>query len=64
MFVGSFGGDFLQFQQDTVNAFAAFKDAGVTQLLVDLTNNGGGFVCLGQFLHQFLAGSQSGYPFV
>ena len=64
MFVGSFGGDFLQFQQDTVNAFAAFKDAGVTQLLIDLTNNGGGFVCLGQFLHQFLAGSQSGYPFV
>lgn len=23
----------------------------------------GGFVCLGQFLHQFLAGSQIGYPY-
>ncbi|TFK31946.1 hypothetical protein BDQ12DRAFT_693246 [Crucibulum laeve] len=62
MFVGSFEGDFEAFQSDTVAAISAFKSAGVSQLILDLTNNGGGFVCLGQFLHQFLAGSKFGYP--
>ncbi|KAI0790457.1 hypothetical protein C8Q75DRAFT_117560 [Abortiporus biennis] len=62
MFVGSFEGDFVQFQTDTQAAIAEFKAAGVTRLILDLTNNGGGFVCLGFFLHQFLAGAQIGYP--
>ncbi|KAF9256020.1 hypothetical protein L218DRAFT_882730 [Marasmius fiardii PR-910] len=63
MFVGSFGPlDFDQFQADVVAAIDAFKEAGVTRLLIDLTNNGGGFVCLGQFLFQYLAGSKIGYP--
>ncbi|EJD02041.1 uncharacterized protein FOMMEDRAFT_141224 [Fomitiporia mediterranea MF3/22] len=62
MFVGSFEGDFVQFQTDTVSAMNHFLSVGVTRLLIDLTNNGGGFVCLGQFLHQFLAGAQIGYP--
>ncbi|PPQ72200.1 hypothetical protein CVT26_006931 [Gymnopilus dilepis] len=63
MFVGTFEpDDFNQFQVDTAAIIAEFQKAGVTQLLIDLTDNGGGFVCLGQFLHQFLAGSQIGYP--
>ncbi|KAG6864821.1 hypothetical protein C0991_006942, partial [Blastosporella zonata] len=62
MFVGSFAGDFDGFQTDVVSTITAFKEAGVSQLLLDLTNNGGGFVCLGQFLHQYLSGSQFGYP--
>ncbi|KAF5325046.1 hypothetical protein D9619_009605 [Psilocybe cf. subviscida] len=63
LFVGTFEpDDFDQFQNDTVAAVNAFKAAGVTQVLIDLTNNGGGFVCLGQFLHQYLAGSKIGYP--
>ncbi|RDB23935.1 Peptidase S41 family protein ustP [Hypsizygus marmoreus] len=62
MFVGSFGGSFGGFQTDVVSAITEFKAAGVTQLLIDLTNNGGGFVCLGHFLHQYLAGSKIGYP--
>ncbi|KAJ7855118.1 hypothetical protein B0H14DRAFT_2754840 [Mycena olivaceomarginata] len=62
MFIGSFEGDFEGFQTDTASAIAAFKDAGVTRLIIDLTNNGGGFVCLGQFLHQYLAGTRIGYP--
>jgi hypothetical protein len=42
MFVGSFSpNDFDQFQSDVVATTAAFKAAGVTQLLIDLTNNGG-----------------------
>ncbi|KAJ7594181.1 hypothetical protein C8J56DRAFT_1002138 [Mycena floridula] len=63
MFVGSFSpSDFDQFMTDTVSAIDAFKEAGVTRLLIDLTDNGGGFVCLGQFLFQYLAGSKIGYP--
>lgn len=41
MFVGSFEGDFVQFQTDTVAAIQQFKASGVTHLLLDLTNNGG-----------------------
>lgn len=46
--VGSFGGDYTQFQTDTVAALANFKSVGVQQLIVDTTGNGGGYVCLGQ----------------
>lgn len=41
MFVGSFGGDFNGFQHDVVAAVTQFKAAGVTHLLIDLTDNGG-----------------------
>ena len=41
MFVGSFEGDFVQFQTDTVAAMSSFVKAGVSRLLIDLTNNGG-----------------------
>lgn len=44
MFVGSFEGDFEQFQTDTVAAIQQFQASGVTRLIVDLTNNGGSFV--------------------
>ncbi|KAJ7481527.1 hypothetical protein FB451DRAFT_1236280 [Mycena latifolia] len=56
MFVGSFEGDFNGFQTDTVSIISAFQAAGVKKLIIDLSNNGGGFVCLGQFLHRYLAG--------
>ncbi|KAF8651179.1 hypothetical protein AX16_004834 [Volvariella volvacea WC 439] len=62
LFVGSFSADFSQFQGQVVAAVNTFKILGVEQVLIDLTNNGGGFVCLGQFLHQYFAGSQFGYP--
>lgn len=42
MFVGSFEPDDMnQFQADVVTTFKAFKAAGVKQLLIDLTGNGG-----------------------
>ncbi|TFY77280.1 hypothetical protein EWM64_g6733 [Hericium alpestre] len=62
MFLGSFDGDFNQFQTDTLAAITQFQQSNVTHLLLDLTNNGGGFVCLGFFLHSFLAGTDFGYP--
>ncbi|TDL18401.1 hypothetical protein BD410DRAFT_500291 [Rickenella mellea] len=60
MFIGSFDGDYVQFQTDTVSAIQGFKKAGVSHVLLDLTNNGG-YICLGEFLHQYLAGSDFGY---
>ena len=44
MFVGSFSpavSAYFDFQRDVVSAIEQFKAAGVTRLLVDLTNNGG-----------------------
>ena len=41
MFVGSFEGDFEQFQTDTDAAIKEFQASGVTHLIIDLTNNGG-----------------------
>ena len=44
MFVGTFEPDnFDAFQQDVVSVISAFKAAKVDRLLIDLTNNGGGF---------------------
>ena len=63
MFVGSFEGDFIGFQTDVVNAFNKFQAANVTHLLIDLTDNGGGYICLGFFLHQYITGKNYGYPY-
>ncbi|CEL54958.1 hypothetical protein RSOLAG1IB_07450 [Rhizoctonia solani AG-1 IB] len=61
LMVGSFGGDYTKFQTDTVAALAKFKSSGVEQLIVDTTGNGGGYVCLGEFLINALAGTSFGY---
>ncbi|KAG8716773.1 hypothetical protein FRC08_008828 [Ceratobasidium sp. 394] len=61
LMVGSFGGNYTTFQTDTVAALAKFKSSGVRQLIVDTTGNGGGFVCLGEFLINALVGTGFGY---
>ncbi|QRV98976.1 peptidase family S41 protein [Ceratobasidium sp. AG-Ba] len=61
LMVGSFGGNYTQFQNDTVAALAKFKAAKVQHLIVDTTGNGGGYVCLGEFLINALAGTKFGY---
>ncbi|KAG8685120.1 hypothetical protein FRC09_014948, partial [Ceratobasidium sp. 395] len=61
LMVGSFGGDYVGFQNDTIAALAKFKAARVQQLIVDTTGNGGGYVCLGEFLINALAGTKFGY---
>ncbi|KAI0050268.1 hypothetical protein FA95DRAFT_1603627 [Auriscalpium vulgare] len=61
IFVGSFLDDVDQFQIDVQNAVTSLKSSGATRLVIDLTNNLGGTVCLGIFLHQYLAGSSFGY---
>jgi hypothetical protein len=41
MFVGSFAGNFTDFQNDVAAAIGYFKAKGLTKLLIDTTNNGG-----------------------
>ena len=41
MFIGSFEGDFSQFQTDVDAAIKQFQSSGVTRVIIDLTNNGG-----------------------
>lgn len=62
MYVSTFDEDVVQSQVDMATAFDQFLAAGVTNLVIDLTNNGGGMVCLGLFLHQYLSGATSGIP--
>ncbi|KZV63396.1 hypothetical protein PENSPDRAFT_669711 [Peniophora sp. CONT] len=63
MFVGSFGpDDFDGFQTDVKSAIDDILASGADQLIIDLSNNGGGFVCLGLFLHNYLAGANIGNP--
>ncbi|KAI0659833.1 hypothetical protein C8Q70DRAFT_914914 [Cubamyces menziesii] len=35
------------------------KDQGATQLIVDVSNNGGGFICVAHWLHRIIAGPKS-----
>ncbi|THH12597.1 hypothetical protein EW146_g7542 [Bondarzewia mesenterica] len=56
MYIGSFQDDFLGFETDVATTITAFKAAGITKLLIDVTNNAGGIICNGVFLHQYLAG--------
>ncbi|KAH8833458.1 hypothetical protein DL96DRAFT_1771318 [Flagelloscypha sp. PMI_526] len=58
MFVTTFSpSDFYAFQGHVTAVINDFKAAGVTKLIIDTSNNGGGYVCLGQFLYKYLAGS-------
>lgn len=62
LFVGDFSPeDFFGFQAQAVDGVQKLLDAGVTSLVIDVHNNGGGFVCLGMFLYTLLAGTKSGY---
>ncbi|KAI9438205.1 hypothetical protein H4582DRAFT_2148664 [Lactarius indigo] len=62
MFVGSFDGDINQFPLDVAAAVKQFKASDVTNLLIDVTNNPGGIVCLGLFLRQFLTATGGEFP--
>ncbi|KAH9169339.1 hypothetical protein EDB89DRAFT_2073032 [Lactarius sanguifluus] len=62
MFIGSFSGVPQQFPLDVDAAFKQFKASGVTNLLIDVTYNTGGFICLALFLHQFLTATGAEFP--
>ena len=41
MYIGSFDTDLETFEDNAVATFMQFKESGVSQLIIDLTNNGG-----------------------
>ncbi|KAF8310106.1 hypothetical protein DL93DRAFT_2214513 [Clavulina sp. PMI_390] len=62
LMVGSFSpANYTGFQADVMAAITSFQSQGVTKVIVDVTDNGGGYVCLGEFLHLALVGSDFGY---
>ncbi|KAG8680915.1 hypothetical protein FRC09_017881, partial [Ceratobasidium sp. 395] len=50
--LGSFSGSFAGVQQGILDGVNAVKAKGATRLLVDVTNNGGGYICLAAWLHR------------
>lgn len=50
------------FQAQALAGVQKLLEAGATSLIVDVHNNGGGLICLGQFLYAVLAGTNAGYP--
>ena len=57
--LGSFSApSYWDFQQSLLDGLQDLKAKGATRLLVDITNNGGGYVCVAVFLHRLLAGAK------
>ncbi|KAG9076433.1 hypothetical protein FRC06_009508 [Ceratobasidium sp. 370] len=58
--LSSFSGTFGPLQQGVLDGLKQVKSKGATRLLIDLTNNGGGIICLAAWLHRVLAGPAPG----
>ncbi|KAG8687366.1 hypothetical protein FRC09_013544 [Ceratobasidium sp. 395] len=58
--LSSFSGSLRGLQSKVLDGLTKVKAKGATKLLIDLTNNGGGLVCLASWLHRVLAGPQPG----
>ncbi|KIJ52329.1 hypothetical protein M422DRAFT_243123 [Sphaerobolus stellatus SS14] len=55
--LGSFQiGAFDAMETSLLAGLQQLKNAGRTRLLIDLTNNGGGFVCISEWLHRIIIG--------
>ncbi|CAE6444364.1 unnamed protein product [Rhizoctonia solani] len=59
----SFSGSFPDLQQNVLDGIDAVKSKGASRLLIDVTNNGGGIICLASWLHRVLAGPEPGLDF-
>ncbi|KAJ7485636.1 hypothetical protein FB451DRAFT_1027378 [Mycena latifolia] len=58
--LGSFSGDdFNVMQSGMLQGLLTLKQMGATQLIVDVTNNGGGFICMAHWLHRIIVGPKS-----
>ncbi|KAF9269650.1 hypothetical protein L218DRAFT_953275 [Marasmius fiardii PR-910] len=58
--LGSFSGaDFNEMQQGLLTGLTEMKARGKSQLIVDVSNNGGGFICIAHWLHRIIAGPKS-----
>ncbi|KAL1690516.1 hypothetical protein GGG16DRAFT_125621 [Schizophyllum commune] len=60
MALGSFSaGSYDQFLESMLTGLTGLKSAGATKLIVDVYNNGGGYVCAAHWLHRIIAGPKS-----
>ncbi|PPR00180.1 hypothetical protein CVT24_005078 [Panaeolus cyanescens] len=60
MALGSFSdSNFNNFLLGMLNGLNNLKALGATQLIVDVSNNGGGFICAAHWLHRIIAGPKS-----
>ncbi|KAF4616286.1 hypothetical protein D9613_008331 [Agrocybe pediades] len=60
MALGSFSdSDFNTFLLGMLNGLLSLKSLGATQLIVDVSNNGGGFICAAHWLHRIIVGPKS-----
>lgn len=58
--LGSFESEgFDQMEQDLLNGLQQLKSNGISQLLIDLTDNTGGFICIAAWLHRILVGPRA-----
>lgn len=58
--LGSFSdSDYNAFLDSLLSGLVSLKSQGATQLVVDVTNNGGGFVCAAHWLHRIIVGPKS-----
>ncbi|KAJ6612739.1 hypothetical protein B0H10DRAFT_2051737 [Mycena sp. CBHHK59/15] len=58
--LGSFSGaDFDVMESGLLEGLLTLKAMGATQLIVDVTNNGGGFICVAHWLHRIIVGPKS-----
>ncbi|KLO14415.1 hypothetical protein SCHPADRAFT_872766 [Schizopora paradoxa] len=58
--LGSFEeADFDTFQNTLLTGLQTLVSKGATQLIADVTNNGGGFICIAHWLHRIIAGPKN-----
>jgi len=58
--LGSFSAaSFADFQRNLLTGLQNLKAAGAKQLIVDVTNNGGGYICIAHWLHRIIVGPKS-----
>lgn len=58
--LGSFSASsFSNLQQNLLTGLQNLRSAGAKQLVIDVTNNGGGFVCIANWLHRVIAGPKN-----
>ncbi|EEB95045.1 hypothetical protein MPER_06047, partial [Moniliophthora perniciosa FA553] len=55
--LGSFSGaDIDTMQQGLLDGLVGLRSQGAERLIVDVSNNGGGFICVAHWLHRIIAG--------
>ncbi|KAH6913966.1 hypothetical protein BKA70DRAFT_1260005 [Coprinopsis sp. MPI-PUGE-AT-0042] len=58
--LGSFSAkNYTRFGESLLNGLLDLKEAGAERLVVDVTNNGGGYICMAHWLHRLIIGPKS-----